>query len=126
MRSAEWCGDVDVEIINILKKNLGIIIKRLEDSGVVVSETASDHTFIPDISVDENGVEIDINGFLYSIKVNPNYSAVKFNIDRPITSTEYSTVLPGSYKIISRRAEKLYLKAPAGSTSLVTVEALSM
>jgi len=114
----------DVEIVNILKKNLGIIIKRLEESGILTVESASDHTFLPPIEVTDAGTEIDIEGILYYIKVDPSSAPVKFNIDRPITSSEYSIVWPGVNKAISRKASKLYLKAPLGSTSIVTIEAL--
>jgi hypothetical protein len=113
-----------VEVLNFLKKQLGIITKRLEETGVVATVTAKDHVFIPDIEVSDEGVGLPIEGFLYSIKAHPDYAPVKFNIDRPVTSTEYSVVYPGVIKVISRLAGEVYLKAPIGQVSHVTIEAL--
>jgi hypothetical protein len=115
-----------VEILNYLKRNLGIIIKRLEESGVLSIVTARDHVFMPEVVVSDEGLELPIEGFLYSIKVDPSHAPVKLNIDRPITSTEYSVVYPGVIKVISRFASKIYLQAPMGQISRVTVEALRM
>jgi len=115
-----------VEILNFLKKNLGIIIKRLEESSVLATVTARDHVFRPMIEVSDEGAILPIDGFLYSIKVDPAYAPVKFNLDRPITNTEYSIIFPGVIKIISRLASTVYLKAPEGQVSRVTIEALRM
>lgn len=115
-----------VEILNYLKKNLGIIIKRLEESGVIAMPAARDHLFIPEVDVDDRGTSISVRGFLHYIKVHPEYSPVKFNLDRPVTDTEYSVVHPGVTKIISRISDKLYLKAPIGQRSKVTVEVLRL
>jgi len=117
---------VSVEILHYLKKNLGIIIKRLEETGVLSIVTARDHVFRPEVEVTDEGVELPIEGFVYSIKVNPNYAPVKLNLDRPVTSTEYSVVYPGVIKVISRFASTIYLQAPMGQVSRVTVEALRM
>lgn len=115
-----------VEILNYLKKNLGIIIKRLEESGVIVMPTSTDHLFIPEIDVDDTGVSLNVRGFIHYIKVHPGYQPVKFNLDRPITDTEYSVVHPGVTKIISRISDKIYLKAPTGQRSKVTIEVLRL
>lgn len=115
-----------VEILNYLKKNLGIIIKRLEDSGVIAIPTAKDHLFVPEIEVTDIGASIDVNGFLHYIKVHPESSPVKFNLDRPVTNTEYSVVHPGVVKVVSRISNKVYLKAPAGQKSKVTLEVLRL
>ena len=113
-----------VEILNFLKRNLGIIIKRLEETGVLATVTARDHTFKPEVEVTEEGAQLPIEGFVYSIKAHPGYAPVKFNLDRPVTATEYSVVYPGVVKIISRCASKIYLQAPMGQVSRVTIEAL--
>ncbi|MEM1672371.1 MAG: hypothetical protein QXT86_10015, partial [Archaeoglobaceae archaeon] len=94
-----------VEILNYLKKSLGIIIKRLEESGVVSMPTARDHLFVPEIDVDDRGTSISVGGFVHYIKVHPGYSPVKFNLDRPVTDTEYSVVHPGVVKVVSRIAD---------------------
>lgn len=111
--------------MHYLKKNLGIIIKHLEESGVVSMPTALDHEFRPDINVTDAGLELPIRGFLYSIKAHYGYAPVKYNINRPI-DTEYDVVFPGTVHIISRMAEKIYLKAPVGQASRVTVKTLKM
>ncbi|MEM4531658.1 MAG: hypothetical protein QXY39_07310 [Thermofilaceae archaeon] len=113
-----------VELLHYLKKNLGIIIKRLEESGVIAIPTARDHLFIPEVEVDDTGVSLDVNGFLHYIKVPADYQPVKFNLDRPVTDGEYSVVYPGVAKMVSRIARTLYLKAPAGQRTKAIVEVL--
>ena len=115
------------EVYSFLRKSLGIIIKRLEETGVISIPSALDHVFIPEVTVDSTGKEIDVNGFVYKLKVPPTESSpVKFNIDRPVTSVEYSTVYPGMAKVIARLANKLYLQAPAGQTTKVNIEVLKL
>lgn len=112
---------MSVEVLNYLKKSLGIIIKRLEETGVFTIPSAHDHTFIPEITVDDIGTKLDVNGFVYSIKA---YDApVKVNFDRPV-SNEFTVVFPGTVKLIYRYANSVYLKAPMGQTSRVTLEVL--
>lgn len=113
-----------VEILNFLKRNIGIIIKRLEESGVLVVPAARDHLFIPELEVDDKGVSLDVNGFIHYVKVHPGYSPVKMNLDRPVVDNEYTVVHPGVVKVISRTAGRIYLKAPMGQLSKVTVEVL--
>jgi len=113
-----------VEILSFLKRNIGIIIKRLEESGVLVVPAARDHLFVPELEVDERGVSIEVNGFIHYVKVHEGYSPVKFNLDRPVTDREYSVVHPGVVKVLSRTARTLHLKAPMGQVSKVTVEVL--
>lgn len=48
----------EVEILNFLKKSLGIIIKRLEETGVVSLPSFLDHSFIPELTVDVIGLSI--------------------------------------------------------------------
>jgi len=114
------------EVFSSLRKQLGIITKRLEETGVLSIATAKDHVFQPEVEVSDKGLELPIEGFVYGIKVDPNYAPVKLNLDRPITPTEYSVVYPGVIKVISRSASTIYLQAPMGQVSRVTVEALRM
>jgi hypothetical protein len=112
----------EVEILNFLKKSLGIIIKRLEEEGVLASSTYTDHSFIPEIEVTDTGLDIPLSGMIYKVKVIGDYP-VYLNIDRPVTD-EYTVVHPGSYYIIPRTGAKLYLKAPQGFTTKVRIEVL--
>jgi len=112
----------EVEILNFLKKSLGIIIKRLEEEGVLASTTYTDHGFIPEIEVTDTELDIPISGAIYKIKVIGDYP-VYLNIDRPVTD-EYIVVYPGSYYVIPRAGAKLYLKAPQGFRTKVRVEVL--
>ena len=111
-----------VEILNFLKKSLGIIIKRLEEEGVLTSTSYTDHSFIPELEVTDAGIDLAIPGLVYKIKVVGDYP-VYINIDRPI-SDEYKVVYPGSYYVIPRIGAKVYLKAPSGFKTKVAVEAL--
>lgn len=113
-----------VEILNFLKKNIGIIIKRLEETGVLTVPTALDHVFYPEVEVSDIGVTLPVNGFLVSIGVYPNYAPVKVNFDRPVTDFEYTVIFPGIVKVVGRLTGNLYLKAPLGHISKVRVEAL--
>jgi hypothetical protein len=114
----------NVEILNFLKKSLGIIIKRLEEGGVLTEPASySDHTFIPVLNVTDAGIVLDLPAMLYKVKVVGDYP-VFLNIDRP-ADTEYKVVWPGSYYIIPRHGVRLYLKAPQGFTTMVEIEALS-
>ncbi|MEM4429646.1 MAG: hypothetical protein QXM08_00600 [Thermofilaceae archaeon] len=113
-----------VEILNFLKRNIGIIIKRLEESGVLVAPSARDHLFVPEVEVDDAGTSIEVDGFLHYIKVPADCQPVKFNLDRPVTDREYSIVHPGTVKVISRVARTLHLKAPLGQRTKAVVEVL--
>ena len=114
-----------VEILGYLKRQLGIITNRLEEVGVIVNPY-DDHVFRPSLTVTDQGTVLEVNGLVHRISVAPDSAPVKFNLDRPVTDTEYSVVFPGTIKVISRRAQNVYLKAPLGSTSTVTVECLRM
>jgi hypothetical protein len=113
----------DIEALNFLKKSLGIVIKRLETTGVLALPSFLDHSFRPSIDVGDAEVEVPLSAMLYKLKVTGDYP-VYFNVDRHITDEEYSVVWPGSYKVIPRRGSTLYLKAPAGFKTRVMVEAL--
>jgi hypothetical protein len=112
-----------VEVLNFLKKSLGIIIKRLEEEGVITLPVFSDHRFLPPIEFDENGVELDLPGLVYKVK---NIGDVPFylNIGRPVTDNEYTVVFPGSYHVIPRASGRVFLKAPKGYTARAKVEVL--
>lgn len=114
----------NIELASYLKKQLGLILKRLEETGVVAVPAATDHAFIPEIVVPDSGMVLPIHGFLYSISVDKDSQPCKFNLDRPVTQTEYSIIYPGTVKKIWRLASNLYLKAPSGQTSKITVEVL--
>ncbi len=111
------------ELYVLLKKSLGIIIKKLEEEGVLTVFSTKDHLFIPELTVTDTPISLDLNAKLCKIKVLGNIP-VYYNIDRPITNEEYSIVEPGVYAIIPRISKKLYLKAPIGTTSRVRVEVL--
>ena len=113
-----------VEVLSFLKKALGIVIKDLEEKGVLAAPSFSDHEFRPEVEVTDAGLELPVEGFVYSIKAHEGYAPVKFNLDRPVTPTEYSVVHPGVIKLIQRRASKVHLRAPMGQVGRVTVEAL--
>jgi len=111
-----------VEILNYLKKSLGIIIKRLEEAGVATTTSYTVHKFIPEIEVTDTGVNLTANGLVYKIKVTGDYP-IYMNIDRPV-GDEYKVVWPGSYYVIPRMGTVLYLKAPQGYKTKVSVEVL--
>jgi len=110
-----------VEILSYLKKQLGIITKLMEEKGVLATPSFRDHKFIPELEVDDVGVALDMAASLYKVKALD--VPVYVNIDRPIGS-EYVVVFPGSYRVIPRIGGKLYLKAPSGYKSRVSIEAL--
>lgn len=112
----------EIEILSFLKKSLGIIIKRLEETGVIANPSFLDHKFVPELVVPDTEITYPLSAMLYKIKVIGDYP-VYFNIDRPI-STEYSIIFPGSYKVIPRIGNTLFLKAPTGFTTEVMIEAL--
>jgi hypothetical protein len=111
-----------VETLNFLKKSLGIIIKRLEEEGVLASSSYIDHSFVPELDVTDAGVDLSIPGLVYKIKVIGDYP-VYLNVDRPV-GEEYTVVYPGSYYILPRAGAKVYLKAPSGFKTRVRIEAL--
>jgi len=111
-----------VELFNYLKKSLGIVIKRMEESGVISLPSYLDHKFIPELEVGDTQVELPLRGLLYKVKVIDG-APVYLNIGRPITD-EYTVVFPGSYMLIPRTAYVIYLKAPTGFKSKVRIEAL--
>jgi len=114
-----------IEIYNYLKKSLGIIIKKIEEDGVLSTLSFSEHRFIPNINVDDRGVVLDVGGLLYKVGVPPDApSAVYLNIDRPVTNDEYKVIFPGISYVVLRRASKIYLKAPTGFNTRVGVEVL--
>lgn len=122
----------DVEILNTLKKILGKL-PRSEFSSydkpldrMMDMMSAREHEFLPEISVDDTGTSVDIEGYLYSIGVSSDSTgAVKVNLDREI-GTEYSVVFPGTVKTFSRISSRLYLKALPGQTATVTIEAMKL
>ena len=113
---------MSVEVLNFLKKNLGIIIKRLEEAGVVSLPSYPNHRFLPEVEVNDVQEELPVEGMLYKVKVVGD-APVYLNVDRPITD-EYTVVFPGSYIIIPRAASAIYLKAPEGYKTKVVVEVL--
>ena len=111
-----------VEILSYLKKALGIIVKDLEEKGVVVS--APDHAFRPEVVVDDRGVGVDVGGgVVWKLKNLSNYPCY-VNLDRPVSDSEYAVIPPNSFLVVARRADRVYLRAPLGHTCLVKVDAL--
>lgn len=121
---------MSVEELNVLKKILGRLPRTQFSSydepldRLMDFIAPPDHLFIPELTVTDSGTEVEANAFVYYIKADQNYAPCMFNLDRPVTGTEYSIVFPGIIKVIGRNASKLYLKAPLGHTSKVTVEML--
>ena len=114
-----------VEILNYLKRILGIIDKRLEEAGILSSLSYTEHVFIPSIVVPDTVISIPIpfTGLRIRILVPPDSPApVYVNVDRPVTDTEYKVVFPGTGIDIPRKASTIYLKAPAGFTSTVEID----
>jgi hypothetical protein len=111
-----------VELLNFLKKSLGIIIKRLEEEGVLAEPSFRDHSFMPELEVTDAGVDLAVPGLIYKVKVTGDYP-VYLNIDRSVDE-EYKVVWPGSYYVVPRTGTKLYLKAPAGYKTKVAIEVL--
>jgi len=121
-----------VEELNVLKRILGKL-PRSEFSSydkpldrLMQFIAPPEHSFYPEVKVTDAGETLNVNGFLISLRADPNYAPVKFNLDRPVTDTEYSVVWPGVVKTICRLTNTLYLKAPEGQVSLVRVEVLRL
>jgi len=112
-----------IELFNFLRKSLGIIIKKIEEEGVLALLSTRDHKFIPELEVPDTAVKLDLPGSLYKIKVIGDIP-VYYNIDRPVTGSEHSVIFPGEYVLVPRIGEKLYLKAPGGFKSRVRIEVL--
>lgn len=118
------------EVLRLLSKILGRLPKSEFSSydkplDVIIDYLAPpDHTFIPYITVTDAGASIAVNGFLWSIKVDSSSAPVKYNLDRPVTDTEYDVVYPGVELTIARKASTIYLKAPAGQVSKVMLRVL--
>jgi len=111
-----------VEILNYLKKSLGVITKRMEESGVVVLPGFTDHSFRPLVRVTDEGVWLEVSGRLVKVK-NLGGAPAYANFDRPV-GAEYAVVFPGSYLVVPRLTQYVHLKAPAGYSTVVSVEAL--
>ena len=117
----------EVEILSFLKKALGIITKRLEETGTLASDSYTEHLFVPRLVVDDAGVSITLpfTGLRIKVRVPPDAPApVYINIDRPVTDTEYRVVFPGTGYDIPRKASTIYLKAPQGFATYVDLEVL--
>jgi hypothetical protein len=117
----------EVEILSFLKKALGVIGKRLEESGTLSSPSYTEHIFVPSLVVTDTGVSVPLpfRGLRVKIRVPPDAPApVYINIDRPATDTEYRVVFPGAGYDIPREARVVYLRAPKGFTTVVDLEVL--
>lgn len=121
-----------VEQLNVLKRILGRLPKTEFSSydypldRLMGFLAAPEHAFYPEVDVTDSGSVLTVDGFLISIRADPSYAPVKFNLDRPVTATEYSVVFPGVIKIVGRITKNLYLVAPMGQSSRVRVEALRL
>lgn len=116
-----------VEILNYLKRVLGIIEKRLEEAGILSSSSYTEHLFVPRLVVTDEGIAIPLafTGLRVKVRVPPDAPApVYINIDRPVTSAEHRVVFPGTGFDIPRRASVIYLRAPQGFTTFVDLEVL--
>jgi hypothetical protein len=111
-----------VETLNFLKKSLGVIIKRLEESGVVSLPSFADHSFVPELEVDDVGVSLSLPGMVFKVR-NVGDAPVLVNLDRPV-GEEYLRVWPGTYRVIPRISGTVYLKAPTGFKTKVELEVL--
>jgi hypothetical protein len=121
-----------VEQLNVLKRVLGRLPKTEFSSydypldRLMGFLAPPEHAFYPELEVTDSGTVLTVDGFLISIRADPSYAPVKFNLDRPVTATEYSVVFPGVIKIVGRLTKDLYLTAPLGAVSRVRVEALRL
>jgi hypothetical protein len=111
-----------VELLNYLKKSLGIIIKRMEESGVVSLPSFTDHSFV-ELEVDDAGVSLSLPGMVFKVR-NVGDAPVLVNLDRPVTDAEHLRVWPGTYRVIPRISGTIYLRAPAGYRTNVELEVL--
>jgi len=111
-----------VEILSYLRKSLGVITKIIEESGVVVLPGFADHSFYPLVRVTDTGVALEVSGRLVKVK-NVGDAPVYANLDRPVGS-EYTVAFPGSYILVPRLTQYVYLKAPTGYSTVVSVEVL--
>lgn len=111
-----------VEILSYLRKSLGVITKIIEESGVVVLPGFADHSFYPLVRVTDTGVALEVSGRLVKVK-NVGDAPVYANFDRPVGS-EYTVAFPGSYILVPRLTQYVYLKAPTGYSTVVSVEVL--
>jgi len=109
-----------VETLNFLKKSLGVIIKRLESAGVVSLPSFADHSFVPELEVDDVGVSLSLPGMVFKVR-NVGDAPVLVNLDRPV-GEEYLRVWPGTYRVVPRISNILYLRAPKGYRTRVEVE----
>jgi len=126
-KSVRRCDVSEVEMLSFLKKALGIITKRLEETGTLASVSYTEHLFVPRLVVDDSGVSIPIpfTGLRVKVRVPPDApSPVYINIDRPVTDAEYRVVFPGTGFDIPRKASTVYLKAPQGFATYVDLEVL--
>jgi len=130
------------ELLNKFQKPYGIVIwgetasgdkKRVlvSDDGKLLIEgeisptRATDHVFIPEVTVTDSAVEeVTVDSFLVSIR--PQDGDIKANFDRPITSSEYTIIPKDTVKIIGRYTSKIYLQALPGQTAKVRVEGLKV
>jgi len=113
-----------VELLNYLKKSLGIIIKKIEEEGVLASPSFRDHAFLPEIRVTDRGVAVDVRGGAVLKLKNLSNHPCFFNLDRPVSLEEHGVVPPMSCFVVARRADRVYLKAPMGQECTIKVDAL--
>jgi len=112
----------EVEILNYLKKSLGVITRLIEEKGVVVS--FPNHAFAPEVEVTDAGSVVSLgNAVLLKLKNLSNHPCF-FNLDRPVTSYEYGVVPPMSYYVVARRITRVFLRAPLGHRCVVKIDAL--
>jgi hypothetical protein len=111
-----------VEILNYLRKSLGVITKVIEEKGAVVLPGFTDHAFHPLVRVPDTGVVLEVSGRLVKVK-NVGGAPVYANFDRPVGS-EYTVAFPGSYILVPRLTQYVHLKAPTGYSTVVSVEVL--
>lgn len=121
---------MSAELLNWVKKILGKLPKTefskydypLDRLMNLIS--APNHLFKPELTVTDVEQPVIVNGFLTAIKARD--APVKANFDRHVSVDDYTTVWTDTIKMIARITETVYLQAPAGQVSKVTLEALKL
>ncbi len=86
--------------------------------------SAPDHLAMPNLSVTSAGRMIDVTGSLFLVLEaggSPGESLIQINWDRPITSTEYYIIHPGTYLVLARRTSFVFARTPVGLTGRLTI-----
>ena len=92
----------------------------------LIVQLPNEHMFRPEVRVTDEGIAIDVNRSVILKLKNVSNHPCFFNINRPVSQDEYGVIPPMSCFVITRKADKVYLKAPLGQECVVKVDALVM